>query len=148
MKWHDSAITRKKIGDASESNFTQAVRCYCGGTFNFIGNLRKGFPDFTCSECGQLVDVKSSPQAERTGNLSVSAIPWNRYPGDMLLCAFINGKWIGEYKGKISTQNIRPFSPTHNSRDSHLGNTEWYLICWRKFSKLTELGYKIHERHK
>lgn len=144
MKWHDNAHTRKAIGDKSEGSFTEQVHCHCGGYFNFIGSLRPGYPDFTCSECGQLVDVKSSPQAEQTGNLSVSAIPWNNYPGDMLLCAFVKGQWIGEYKGKISTKNIRPFAPTHNSRDSQLGNTEWYLISWRNFSTLQQLGYKVN----
>lgn len=143
MTWHNSATTRKKIGDASESNFIQAVRCYCGGSFRFIGDLQAGYPDFTCSECGQLVDVKSSPQAEKTGNLSVSAIPWSNYPHDMLLCAFIKGEWIGEYKSQISPKNIKPFSPTHNSRDSHLGNTEWYLISWRNFGSLASMGYKV-----
>src|SRR3990167_8521161 len=98
MKWHDDANIRKRGGDAAENLFTAEVACLCGGQFNFIGELRPGFPDFTCNFCGQLVDVKSSPQAERTGNISVSAIPWDNYPPDVLIVIKIKGVWIGQFK--------------------------------------------------
>lgn len=136
MRWHDSANIRKRGGDAAESGFAAQVRCHCGGQFNFIGNLRAGFPDFACDNCEQLVDVKSSPQAERTGNLAVSAIPWSHYPDDMLLAAFIGGRWIGEYKRDIQPSNQKPYEPTHRDRP-----TRYHLISWRGFRSLSELGY-------
>jgi hypothetical protein len=135
--WHQNASTRKRGGDRAEQRFAKQVRCHCGGQFRFVGKLRPGFPDFTCENCGQLVDVKSSPQAEQTGNLAVSAIPWSHYPDEMLLVTQINGQWIGEYKRYISVQNYKPYRPTHAARA-----TEFYLISWKAFHRLAELGYR------
>jgi hypothetical protein len=135
--WHENAVTRKHGGDQVEHLFTKEVRCHCGGEFQFIGNLRPGFPDFTCDRCGQLVDVKSSPQAEQTGNLAVSAIPWSHYPCDMLLATKIHGEWIGEYKLHISVKNPMPYSATHRSRA-----TKFHLISWKPFRRLSEMGYQ------
>jgi hypothetical protein len=138
--WHQNAATRKRGGDRSEKLFARQVCCHCGGSFRFVGNVRHGFPDFTCENCDQLVDVKSSPQAERTGNLAVSAIPWSHYPDNMLLVTQVNGVWIGEYKKFISTENQTPYRPTHRARA-----TEFYLISWRNFSRLSDLGYQVSD---
>lgn len=139
--WHNDANNRKRGGDEAEKLFAKQVKCHCGGTFQFIGDRYKGCPDFTCDHCGQLADVKSSPVAERTGNLSVSAIPWKKYPDEMLLVAKIRGKWIGEYKQFIQVQDKTPRKPTHNGNHSYLKNTEFILICWKGFRNLKELGY-------
>ena len=138
--WHDDANTRKSIGDEVESLFESTVTCACGGRFRFVGHLRPGFPDFTCETCGQLVDVKASPQAERTGNISVSAIPWQNYPDEMILVTRIGGEWIGEYKHLIQVENHAAFQPTHARRHQELGNTRWHLISWRNFRRIKELG--------
>ncbi len=139
MQWHDNADTRKKYGDELEDLFVQSTRCSCGGQFEFIGDKKAGWPDFTCDNCGQLVDVKSSPQAEQTGNIAVSATPWKNYPEDLLLVTRIKGDWIGEYKKFIRTLNDQPFSPTHNSRP-----TRFFLISWKQFRKLEALGFAIN----
>jgi len=136
--WHENAVTRKRGGDQAENLFAKEVRCHCGGHFEFIGSLRPGFPDFTCDYCGQLVDVKSSPQAEQTGNLAVSAIPWSHYSYNTLLVTKINGEWIGEYKLYISVKNHSPYQPTHKSRA-----TKFHLISWKPFRPLTEIGYQV-----
>lgn len=144
MKWHEDENNRKQIGDSTEKLFEKQVRCYCGGKFNFIGNLRAGFPDFTCENCGQLVDVKSSPQSEKTGNIAVSAIPWSNYPDEMFLVTRIKGQWIGEYKKHIRPKNTNPFAPTHHGAGK-FKNTEFHLIAWRNFQTLENFGYSIQD---
>ena len=141
--WHEDTDERKRIGEQMQDLFQKSVRCSCGGKFKFIGDLQAGFPDFTCDYCSQLVDVKSSPQAERTGNLSVSAIPWNNYPDDVLLVTRIKGRWLGEFKRNIATINAKANEPTHKSQHESLKNTQWFLISWRVFSELETLGYGI-----
>jgi hypothetical protein len=143
MKWHDDANTRKEIGAGYERQFENEIRCHCGGSFSFIGSQQAGFPDFTCDNCGQLVDVKSSPQAERTGNIAVSAIPWSHYPDDMLLVAYVKGRWIGEYKQNITVKNKNPFAPTHRSNNSNLKNTDFHLVSWRQFRDIRDMKYSI-----
>lgn len=139
--WHANADTRKAIGDEVEKAFAQTIACHCGGHFQFIGDAYPGCPDYTCDNCGQLVDVKSSPQAEQTGNLSVSVVPWGKYPDDLLLVTRIDGRWIGEYK-----RNIQPVSkdhaPTHCSTNTPFKNTRFHLIAWKDFKALARLGYK------
>src|SRR3990167_7514514 len=115
MKWHNNADERKRGGDEVEKIFQNKVNCSCGGAFKFIGDSYPGCPDYTCENCGQLIDVKSSPQAERTGNIAVSIIPYSNYPDDLLLVTLIKGQWLGEYKMYISQKNLRPFKPTHDS---------------------------------
>lgn len=144
-KWHDDANRRKHGGDVAESLFAAQVRCHCGGRFSFVGNVKAGFPDFTCENCGQLVDVKSSPQSERTGNLSISAIPWQGYPDEMLLVTRIKGIWLGEYKRHIVVKE-QPRQPTHNSRHAYLKNTEWYIIPWKNFREISVFGYNVQEQ--
>jgi hypothetical protein len=136
--WHDNAKTRKEIGDELEQQFEKQVRCHCGGRFSFIGDRYKGCPDFTCESCGQLADVKTSPQAIKTGNIAVSARPWAGYPDEMLLVTNIDGKWIGQYKRFIVVKNSRPFESTHRTQA-----TSFHLIAWSQFRSLRTLGYKF-----
>lgn len=143
MAWHDSADARKAIGDNLQDLFRDCVTCACGGHFDFIGGFHPGFPDFTCENCGQLVEVKSSPQAERTGNLAISAIPWTHYPDDVLIVTCIKGKWIGEFKKNITPINRNPNPPTHQSQHKTFKNTEWFLISWKNFRDLQALGFGI-----
>lgn len=142
MVWHDNCDTRKAYGDLAENVFADTCRCSCGGRFDFIGDKQKGFPDYTCDNCGKLVDVKYSPQAEDTGNIAVSSIPWDHYPDDLLLVTFIKGKFIGAYKKDIQTINRTPRNPTHFTKGV-FGNTQFYLIPWAKFSDLEELGFSV-----
>ena len=141
MAWHASVENRKAVGDQGERSFAASIICVCGGHFRFIGDAYPGCPDFTCDTCGQLVDVKSSPQSERTGNLAVSVIPWRHYPDDLLLVTKINGRWIGEYKRNIQLV-VKDRAPTHNSADAQFGNTRFHLIAWKDFKALALLGYK------
>lgn len=143
-KWHDSAEKRKAIGDSAEREFEKEVRCVCGGRFAFIGDSYPGCPDFTCEQCGALVDVKSSPQSKQTGNLAVSSIPWRNYPGDLLLVTNVSGKWIGEYKRNIILVG-REQSPTHSPDGSQLGATRFYLISWKTFRTLSDLGFTVEK---
>jgi len=143
MAWHSNANTRKRGGDQAEKLFAKHVLCHCGSRFKFIGNRRKGFPDFTCENCGQLVDVKSSPQAEQTGNIAISAIPWSHYHDETLIAVFIHGEWIGQYKQFIYVPDPEPRKPTHDGRHSYLKNTDWHLISWKSFPKLSDLGYIV-----
>src|SRR3972149_7196801 len=135
MKWHDDADNRKRGGDKAEKSFAESVHCFCGGEFKFINTF--GY-DFTCENCGQLVDVKSSPQAEKTGNIAVSAVPWSKYSDDLLIAIFIHGEWIGEYKKFIRVINSKPYDPAHHSGHKTLKNTEFHLISWRQFKPLKE----------
>lgn len=136
MAWHSDPNTRRAIGDNAEKLFAEQVRCHCGGEFDFIGTLRPGFPDFTCMLCGQLVDVKASPQSERTGNISVSERPWEGYPDDMLLVTRIGERWLAEYKRHICVSNKIPFASTHSG-------TRFHLIAWSQFKDISEFGYKV-----
>ena len=142
MAWHEDAGTRQKIGNEYEQAFAEQVICRCGGQFNFIGNSYPGCPDFQCGDCGQLVDVKGSPQFEQTGNISVSAIPWGNYPSDLLLVTCIRSRWIGEYK-KYIFKISDVFLTTHHSKHSYLGNTNYRLISWKEFRDLDSIGYGI-----
>jgi len=145
MKWHDDANTRARIGNEVEDKFSDAVICSCGGRFNFIGDSYPGCPDFTCENCGQLVDVKSSPQAERTGNLSVSVVPWSNYPDELLIVMQIAGRWIGEYKRYIQLLDSAPQKATHHSQHPKFGNTSFHLIAWKNFRSLESLGFQLAE---
>jgi len=139
--WHADENKRKAIGDEYEDLFPQQVNCHCGGAFVFVGNVKRGFPDFTCDNCGQLADVKSSPQSERTGNIAVSQIPWDNYPDDMLLVTNIGGQWLGAYKRHIDLGSVSR-APTH-AQAGRFASTRFYLIGWRQFRSLNLLGYKV-----
>lgn len=139
--WHDNAAVREAVGKTAESDFASSIVCHCGGRFKFIGDSYPGCPDFTCDICGQLVDVKISPQAERTGNLAVSVIPWRHYPDDLLLVTIINGRWLGEYKQHIQIVS-GDRAPTHASTGTRLKNTRFNLISWKTFRTLADLGYR------
>lgn len=145
MTWHSDADTRKRIGDEAETAFAKTVICSCGGRFSRIGDLKPGFPDFTCDNCGQLVDVKASPQSERTGNIAVSAIPWSRYPTDLLLVTRIRGQWLAQYKRSIAVLNRVPFEPTHNGGHRQYGNTRFHLIAWKDFKPIQAFGFSVSE---
>lgn len=140
MAWHDDAELRLAVGSKPEARFPVEVRCHCGGEFQFIGHSYPGCPDFTCGECGQLVDVKNSPQSTQTGNLAVSTTPWLDYPEDLLLVTHYLGSWIGAYKKQITPLNSEPLQPTHASRP-----TSFFLICLDPaiFRDLVDLGYRI-----
>lgn len=140
MVWHDHPEIREAIGTVSENDFSAHIVCICGGRFKFIGDSYPGCPDFTCDNCGQLVDVKSSPQAQYTGNLSVSVIPWSHYPDDLILATKIDGEWIGEYKRNIQLVS-KDNTPMHQSVHPTLKNTRFHLISWAKFKSLKSMGY-------
>lgn len=135
MVWHDSARTRKAVGDSLEKVFVVTVACACGGRFKFVGDLQPGWPDFTCANCGRLVDVKATPQD--TGNISVSAIPWHHYPSDMAIVTRIGGKWIGEYKQHLQVRG--PYKPAHHSQGTRFKNTAYYLIPLNQFLPICDL---------
>ena len=143
MLWHSDVSRRKQVGDECEVDFVRRVTCSCGGRFSFIGNLRYGFLDFTCGYCGQLVDVKCSPQAERTGNISVSRRPFDEYASDVLIVTRINREWFWEYKSNIHVLNKTPLQSTHKSQIGPLKDTDFYLISWRGFRRLTEMGFTV-----
>jgi hypothetical protein len=139
MAWHDNDKNRKAFGDMAEKRFANQFRCSCGGQFDFIGDKGPGYPDFTCDNCGRLVEVKFSPQAEQTGNISISAIPWDGYPDDLLVVTFINGRLIGEEKQNIHIQEPVAREPTHHKLGNYK-NTRFYLISWMQFRESEELG--------
>jgi hypothetical protein len=139
MAWHDDEKTRKALGDKAEKAFSEKFRCYDGGQFVFIGNQYPGCPDFTCDTCGRLVEVKISPQMEQTGNIAVSAIPWDEYPDNLLLVTFVDERLLGEYKEFISLQERTARKPTHNGTGK-FKNTKFYLISWKQFRESGELG--------
>jgi hypothetical protein len=132
--WHADPAIRRAIGDTVEDQFRQTVRCHCGGSFAFTGDAYRGAPDYTCENCGLLVDVKASPQSERTGNISVSVRPWDGYPEDLLLVTLVGERWLAEYKRNIVTTG--PFPSTHNG-------TSYCLIAWCQFKEISEFGLKI-----
>lgn len=136
--WHSDPNNRKSIGDNAERLFQKHVRCLCGGEFDFVGDRGPGFPDFTCDYCGVLADVKSSPQSEKTGNIAVSAIPWENYPDDVLLVTLIKGQWLTEYKRNIQVLNRTPFESTHSG-------TKFHLVAWKQFRDISEFGFKVIE---
>ena len=138
MTWHKSFSARKQIGDVLENRFSKEVHCSCGGAFRFIGDEYPGCPDFTCEYCGLLVDIKYSPQAERTGNLSISSRPWNGYPEDLIIVTSINFGWVGQVKRLITPLNNRPLQSTHRERA-----TSFVLIPLKNFVPLNSLGFHI-----
>lgn len=141
--WHEDPNARKRVGDALEKLFPKEVKCYCGkGDFQFIGDSYPGREDYTCDYCGQLVDVKGSPQAERTGNLSVSAVPYSKYAPETLLVTKVKGQWIGEYKRLIFVKDATPRESTHHSNNGKFKNTKYILIPWKQFRNIRELGYR------
>lgn len=138
MTWHDDVKTRASFGERAEAQFKRDVRCHCGGAFAFIGDRYPGCPDFTCEKCGQLVDIKYSPQVERTNNIAVSAIPWSRYPDDLLLVTFYRGKWVTAYKRDIITINDDPFAPTHRIKA-----TRFHLIACKQLRPIETFGLSV-----
>lgn len=141
-KWDENAEARKKIGDESEIVFTNMVACKCGGKFTRYANT-PGQPDFRCESCGQLVDVKSSPVTNQTGNITVSARPWHNYTDSTLVAAMVDYKWLGNYKKNISVTNPAPYVPAHSSTNTVLKNTPWYKITCSQLKTLESLGYHI-----
>jgi len=146
MKWHDSAQYRKSLGDRVENRFAQQVHCHCGGEFRYIGDAHPGFPDFTCDDCGQLVDVKYSPQARNTGNLSISERPWESYPDDLMIVTMLNesgrstAEWIGQFKKSLNTLLQKPLPATHRSRP-----TNFYLVSLDSFKPLIYFGFQVQD---
>ena len=136
-KWHLSYQARKRYGEQMEKKFQAEVRCHCSGAFSAIGLLRPGFPDFTCENCGQLVDVKASPQSEQTGNLAVSATPWKNYPDDVLLVTYWRGQWHGQYKRYLQPSSAL-HRPTHAERP-----TRFVLLACMRLRPLATLGYHL-----
>lgn len=136
MKWHANAQTRHKLGTQLEDRFQDEWQCGCGGDFAFIGDNYPGCPDFTCDNCGLLVDIKYSPQAEKTNNLAISARPWNGYPDDLLIVTSYKGNWVGQAKKQITPLNTRPFDATHKTRP-----TKFFLIPLRNFTRLEFLNF-------
>lgn len=138
MVWHDSDKKRKAIGDKAEKRFQNEFHCLDGGRFVYIGDQYRGCPDFTCENCGRLVDVKFSPQAEQTGNIAVSATPYDKYPDDLLIVTFVNGRLIGEYKKFIHIPTPVAREPAHQKPGTY-PNTKFYLIPWMQFREYKEL---------
>jgi hypothetical protein len=135
-KWHDRAQKRAQIGGEAEEAFARQTRCHCGGIWNFIGDIYPGCPDFTCIECSQLAEVKTSPISINTGNISVSVEPWQHYPPDLALVTKINRTWKAGYKHQIEPVG-RPLASTHTGAarvdGKNLGSTAFILISWNDF---------------
>lgn len=97
--WHNDAQTRKQIGLPLEDKFAKEFSCECGGTF--VKSKRYWMPDLTCDTCGRQIDIKFSPQTERTGNIAISANAWHKYTNDTMIVTYVTGSWFGMDKEDI-----------------------------------------------
>lgn len=136
--WHESEQARQAIGDRAESEFARRVVCHCGGRFDYIGNLKFSV-DFTCENCGQLVDVKSTDA--RFPNVVVSKIPFDKYPDDLLIVAYAGGEFLGALRGGL-TGISGPFEPTH-APGAKFNATQFYKIPRYNFVSLEEFGMEV-----
>ena len=132
--WHEKTENRIAYGSELEKIFAEEWACaLCGGKFEFVGNTYKGRPDFRCSSCDHLVDVKRTKR--RDGTMPVSAEPWQRYPDDMTLVTRMDGVWIGQVKSEIRTDGAMQ-TPKHKSAGTH-----YYNIKTNNFVPLGGLGF-------
>lgn len=131
--WHEDPEIREELGDSAEDEFIETFKCHCGkGQFQFIGT--EVLPDFTCDYCGQLVDVKTSPKTEKWGNVTISQIPFDNYPDDLIIAVRrSNGVWCMAYKQGLIVDGPHP--PTHSSRP-----TWFYKVALDQFVSPEELG--------
>lgn len=96
---HASAESRKSHGLPIEKQFAKKFVCQCGGKFRRA--VRYWEADLQCEDCGQLVEIKSSPQTARTGNIAISARAWHHYSEDILVVTNVSGTWLGSVKTDI-----------------------------------------------
>ena len=137
---HGSETKRKDFGLPLEEEFAKKFVCECGGKFR--KSKRYWEPDLTCDACGQKVDIKSSPQTARTGNLSVSAKMWHKYDEDVLIVTNVSGTWLGGDKAEIE-ENCgcidKPLDSTHAKTGGYDGGayaSSFYLIPVRSLQVL------------
>lgn len=133
MAWHDDAQKRHELGIPAEEEWVDTFRCHCGGRFLLINTM--GY-DATCENCGQLVDIKTSPDTEKWGNITISQIPFDNYPDDLLLTVKrANGLWVCAYRQGLMAEG--PYPPTHSERA-----TWFYKVSLEQFVAPENLGYQ------
>ncbi len=136
MPWHDGIDAREREGLGAEEEFINGFRCHCGGRFQELHTFKV---DATCDNCGQLVNVKTSPDTEKWGNITISSRPLDGYPDDLLIVVRRAldkdeaGRWVGCFACDV--QKDGPHKSTHKERA-----TPFYKISLSTFVPLEALG--------
>jgi len=135
LPWHEDVDKREQVGRSAEDEFGFFWRCHCGGEF-VRHDERPGLPDYSCPECGQIVEVKSAPDAERYGAITLSQIPFDHYAPDVLIAWRPEpGRWLGAYRRELVALGPAK-KPTHGDRA-----TWFYRVSISPFVPLDGMGF-------
>lgn len=138
LPWHENVDKREQVGRSAEDEFGFFWRCHCGGEF-IRHDKKPGVPDYSCDECDQIVEIKSAPDAEKYGAITISQIPFNRYsPGVLIAWRPEPGRWMGAYRRDLEAMGPAR-KPTHGKRA-----TWFYRVSIAPFEELEKLGF--HKR--
>ena len=142
-EWHKNASHRRVVGSHAEAEFDYTWLCHCGGEFAKNDVEIIWYPDRICKKCGQLVDVKSPPQAAKYGKMLISQEPFDNYGDDLILVwrknidangSVIPIRWLGIYRSDAKASG--PHKSTHEENA-----TPFYKVDVRNFVPLEELGF-------
>ena len=135
LPWHEDLKKRLQVGRSAEDEFGFFWRCHCGGEFT-RHDKTPGIPDYSCGECGQIIEIKSAPDAERYGAITISQIPFDHYAPSVLIAWRPEpGRWLGAYRRDLETMGPAR-KPTHGNRA-----TWFYRVSIAPFAILEEMGF-------
>ncbi len=124
---------KEKVGRVAEDEFVRLWWCHCGGCFQ---RQPHPLPDYKCESCSQEVDVKSAPEAEDYGAITISKVPFEKYPPSMIIAWQPSlGDWRGLRRGDaIVIEKPRPPDTMERKRP-----TWYYRIAISNFVPLDNL---------
>jgi len=125
--------SKERIGQEAEDEFARLWECSCG--HGFI-HQRHPLPDYKCPSCGQEVDVKASPEAEDYGAITISKIPFEKYPPSMIIA------WrpaAGDWRGLVRMDAIVIEEPRPPDTMNRKRPTWYYRIAISNFVRLNKL---------
>ena len=124
--------SKELIGQLAEDLFEhEGWICSCGGSF-----IRQAppHPDYQCFLCSQEVDVKGAPEAEDHGAITISEVPFNKYPPSMIIAwRRRDGYWHGIRREDAISNG--PHKPAHKGKRP----TRFYIVSLDNFVLLEEL---------
>lgn len=142
--WHIDPAKRLRKGDDAEKEWMDEWCCFCGGRFQLLHTYNA---DFTCDNCGLLLDVKTSPATERWNNITISERPLDSMPDDQFIVVRRAndveeaGRWVACRVGEIEKEG--PFESTHKKqKQSSLKPTRFYKVSLRTFAPAEIYGFQ------
>ena len=130
--WHEDEEARSQIGKEGESEFDHIFLCHCGGRFIKNDAIFWYAPDRRCEECGQLVDPKAPPNSLDYQHITISKIPFEKYPADLIIAVRAQpGIWMGIRKRDAKASG--PFAATHKQKATwfyKIDSEDGFVFLW------------------